>query len=121
MILQVEVYGSPILRKKSEDISSVFPALNEFITNMFETMYKAEGVGLAAPQVGKNIRLFIIDGNCMIEDYPELEGFKKVFINPKITDRFGKEWAFNEGCLSIPGLREDVIRPADISMEYDER
>ncbi len=85
---------------------------------MFDTMYFSDGVGLAAPQVGKSIRLFVIDASPMAEDYPELENFKRVFINATIIERFGEPWSFNEGCLSIPNLRENVIREESIRMQY---
>jgi len=118
MILSVYVVGSPVLRKVAEDIDASYPEINELISNMFDTMYFSDGVGLAAPQVGKSIRLFVIDASPMAEDYPELENFKRVFINANIVERFGEPWSFNEGCLSIPNLRENVIREESIRMQY---
>lgn len=85
---------------------------------MWETMYKSDGVGLAAPQVGRNIRIFVIDGSGMADDNPEMHDFKKTFINPKILNQEGEPWIFNEGCLSLPNIREDISRPAKITLEY---
>ena len=121
MILPVYVYGWPLLRKKCEEISPDYPDLQQLIGNMFETMYAAEGVGLAAPQIGKNIRLVVIDGSPMADPddaNDPLHGFKKVFINPTITERGGGEEADTEGCLSIPKLRESVKRPTRIQIDY---
>jgi len=118
MILPVYVVGSPVLRKVAEDIDATYPAVKELISSMFDTMYFSDGVGLAAPQVGKSIRLFVIDASPMAEDYPELENFKRVFINANIIERFGEPWSFNEGCLSIPNLRENVIREESIRIQY---
>lgn len=118
MLLPIVTYGKSVLRKVAKDIEPNYPGLEELIGNMFETMYKADGVGLAAPQVDKSIRLFVIDGSPMAEDNPEMEGFKKVFINARILKEWGDEWWYSEGCLSLPGLREDVKRPANITIEY---
>ncbi|HUX54590.1 MAG TPA: peptide deformylase [Williamwhitmania sp.] len=118
MILPVYVYGSPVLRKVAEDITPSYPSLKELIDSMYETMYTSDGVGLAAPQIGKSIRLFIIDADPLVEDYPDLEGFKRVFINAHIVERSGEPWYFNEGCLSIPNLREDVRREETVRMQY---
>jgi len=118
MIYPIYVYGTPVLRKVAEDITPEYPNLKEFIEDMWETMYFSDGLGLAAPQVGKSIRLFVIDGSPMEEDEPKLKDFKKVFINAKITERVEEEILYNEGCLSIPLLREDVDRPIKIRMEY---
>ena len=118
MILPIVAYGDPILKREAEEIDENYPFLKELIENMWETMYKAEGVGLAAPQIGKQIRLFIVDCSPFEEDEPKLKGFKKVFINPIILEEEGKEWNFNEGCLSIPGIREDVKRKPKIVIEY---
>jgi len=120
MILPIYVYGSPLLRKVSADISPDYPKLKEIIANMWDTMYSSDGVGLAAPQVGFNIRLFVIDGEPLAEDDPKCEGFKKTFINAHIIERTGAEWAFNEGCLSLPGIREDVNRPASVKIQYQD-
>lgn len=119
MVLAIELYGSPILRKVSKDIDKDFPDLNLLIENMFETMYKSDGIGLAAPQVGKNIRLIVIDlGVTSDEEDSKYKDFKKVFINPKIIGTEGDEYDFNEGCLSLPGIREDVKRPEMVEIEY---
>ena len=125
MILPIVAYGDPVLRKKAGDIAPEYPKLGEVISNMWETMYNAHGVGLAAPQVGLPIRLFVVDTTPFSDDEdlsPEeqqkLNGFKKVFINAKITEETGKEWDFNEGCLSIPDIREDVKRKPEITISY---
>lgn len=118
MILPIYAYGSPILRKAGEKITKDHPGLKELIDNMFETMYAAEGVGLAAQQVGADIMLFMIDAEPYEEKYPELKDFKKVFINAEILEESGKEWTFDEGCLSFPGVREDVIRKPNIRIKY---
>ncbi len=118
MILPVEVYGSTVLRKKSEDIEKDYPRLDELICDMFETMYHADGIGLAAPQIGLNIRLIVTDLSAMDQDDEELKGFRKVFINPHIISVQGDVCLFNEGCLSVPGLREDVERHEKIKISY---
>ena len=125
MILPIVAYGDPVLRKMGKNIDKDYPKLQELIDNMFETMYSASGVGLAAPQVGRPIRLFVIDASGFVdedeEDEEDLEGFKKVFINPEIIEEEGDEWAFNEGCLSIPDVREDVNRIEQIRIKYFDR
>jgi peptide deformylase len=125
MIIPITAYGDPVLRKKAKDISADYPKLKELIENMWETMYGAYGVGLAAPQVGLPIRIFMIDTSPFAEDEDlseeernELASLKKVFINAKILEEKGDEWAFNEGCLSIPDVREDVFRKPEITIEY---
>ena len=118
MILPVVAFGDPVLREVGTDISKDFDGLPKLIENMWETMYGAEGVGLAAPQIGKSIRLFVIDASPFAEDEPDLEGFKKVFINAEILEETGEEWAFKEGCLSIPGLRDNVKRQETIKIKY---
>ncbi|AEW86051.1 peptide deformylase [Flavobacterium columnare] len=125
MIYPIVGYGDPVLRKVGENISEDYPNLKEVIANMYETMYKAHGVGLAAPQVGLAIRLFIVDTepfsdteDLSKEEATQLKGFKKTFINAKILKEEGEEWAFNEGCLSIPDVREDVYRHERITIEY---
>ena len=126
MILPIVAYGDPILKKDCEEIDENYPNLKQLISDMFETMYKAKGVGLAAPQIGKNIRLFIVDGSPFAEDEDDpraegIENFKKVFINPIIEEEDGREWPFQEGCLSIPKIRENVSRKPDITVSfYDE-
>lgn len=118
MIYPVTIIGHPVLRKKAEEIDKDYPELEKVIANMFETMYASDGVGLAAPQINKSIRLIVIDGEPMAEDDPDLENFKKIFINPEILEEWDEEKLFNEGCLSIPGIREDVNRPSKIRIRY---
>jgi peptide deformylase len=120
MILPIVAYGDPVLRKETEEIEKNYPDLDLLIKNMFETMYAAKGVGLAAPQIGKAIRLFIVDASGFNEDgeYPELADFKRVYINPIIVEESGETWKFEEGCLSIPGIREDVSRKSNVVIEY---
>lgn len=122
MILPIVAYGDPVLRKEGEEISKDYPKLEELISNMFDTMNNAQGVGLAAPQIGLPIRLFIVDTTPFAdEDDPEtadLKGFKKVFINAWIEEEDGDDFVFNEGCLSIPDIRGDVDRPERIKIRY---
>ena len=118
MILPIVAFGDPVLRKMGEYITKEYEGLSDLIENMWETMYGAEGVGLAAPQIGKAIRLFLIDASSFKEDEPELEGFKKVFINAEIIEEKGDEWLFKEGCLSIPGIRENVKRNETVKIKY---
>lgn len=124
MKLPIVAYGDPVLRKKTAEIDEDYPNLKELIDNMFETMYSARGVGLAAPQVGLPIRLFVIDASPFAEDDedeagdPSLKDFKKVLINPIIVEETGDKWAFNEGCLSIPDITEEVQRPTNIIINY---
>ena len=120
MILPIVAYGDPVLKKVAEEIDSDYPGLEKLIADMFETMYSSKGVGLAAPQINKSIRLFIIDASPFADEYPELEGWKKTFINPRILEEEGQEWDFNEGCLSIPGIREDVERKPELILEYED-
>lgn len=124
MILPIRAFGDPVLRKKCVDIDKNYPQLNDLIDNMFDTMKGANGIGLAAPQIGLDIRLFCIDVTPLAgdEDYidiaDELKAFRKVFINARILEESGEEWKFNEGCLSIPDVREDVKRNETIVIEY---
>ena len=125
MILPIIAYGDPVLKKVAADITQDYPKLEELLDNMFETMYGAYGIGLAAPQIGLPIRLFLVDTKPFAEDdvfTPEeqevFKNFKRVFINAKILKEEGDEWAFNEGCLSIPDVREDVFRKPKITIEY---
>ncbi|MBL4623813.1 MAG: peptide deformylase [Flavobacteriales bacterium] len=123
MILPVVAYGDPVLKQECDDVDHDYPELSKLIENMFETMYEAAGVGLAAPQVGKTIRLFIVDAAPFAEDdegneYPEAKDFRRVFINPEIIEERGDEWGFEEGCLSIPNIREEVFRQPELSIEY---
>ena len=117
MILPIVSYGSPVLRRKCEAISSNYKNLNLLLADMWETMYNASGVGLAAPQINKSIRLFIVDSSPFYDD-DKKDSLKKVFINPEILSEDGEEWVFNEGCLSIPGVREDVLRKSNIIIKY---
>ena len=114
----VTVYGDPLLRKKAKPVDKDYEGLKEIIENMWETMYYSDGVGLAAPQVGLSIRIFIVDASSGADEEPELEGFKKVFINPEIIETSGEEWIMNEGCLSLPEIREDVERPDVVRIKY---
>lgn len=118
MILPIFVYGSPVLRKIAREITPEEPGLKKVIDDMWETMYVSDGIGLAAPQVGLSVRLFVIDGTELKEDDPSLDGFKKVFINTKMLNEEGQEWAYKEGCLSIPNIKEDVMRKSTITLEY---
>lgn len=128
MILPIVAYGDPVLRKVGKDIDKDYPNLKELITNMYETMYNAYGVGLAAPQIGIPIRLFLVDTSPFAEDealteeeQAQLKGFKRTFINAKIVEEEGDEWAFNEGCLSIPNIREDVFRKPVVKIRYQDQ
>ncbi|GHE29988.1 peptide deformylase [Sphingobacterium griseoflavum] len=124
MKLPIVAYGDPVLRKKAEEIDEDYPNLKQTIADMFETMYAARGVGLAAPQVGLPIRLFVIDASPFAEDDedgdgdPSLKGFKKVLINPIILEETGEKWGFSEGCLSIPDINEEVMRPSNVLINY---
>jgi peptide deformylase len=127
MIYPIVAYGDPILRKPTRFIEKEELDLKKLTADMFETMYSANGVGLAAPQIGMNIRMFVVDGTPFSEkdeddddDEPDLSlvGFKKVFINPEVIEESGEEWAFEEGCLSIPGIRGDVYRPENVRIRY---
>ncbi len=125
MLLPIVAYGDPVLKKKAQPITQAYPKLDQLIDDMWETMYNAHGVGLAAPQIGLSIRLFVIDASpfaeseeLTVEEQDVLNGFKKVFINPQIIEETGDEFDFNEGCLSIPDVREDVFRKPNIKMTY---
>lgn len=127
MILPITAYGMPVLRKVCRDISPEYPDLEKLIEDMWETLYYSNGVGLAAPQVNRDIRLFLVDSTQVfdnnedddeVQHYPDKPGIKKVFINAKILNYEGREWAYNEGCLSIPKVREDINRPETIVIEY---
>ncbi|WP_412561331.1 peptide deformylase [Winogradskyella sp. MIT101101] len=127
MILPIVAYGDPVLKKKAKEIDKDYPKLTELIENMYETMYGAYGVGLAAPQVGLPIRLFLVDTEPFSEDEDltdeeraQMKVFKKTFINAQIIEEEGDEWAFNEGCLSIPDVREDVFRQPKIKIQYQD-
>ncbi len=126
MVLPVIAYGHPVLRKICEDVDSQYPELKKLIEDMWETMYHTNGVGIAAPQVGKAIRVFVIDTNQVVDDfddedrrlYPNEKPYKGVFINAEKIEETGTPWAYNEGCLSIPKVREDVRRPASVTIEF---
>ena len=118
MILPIYLYGQPVLRKVAKEIAPDYPKIKELITNMFETMYNADGIGLAAPQIGLDIRLFVIDLEPLAEDNPQYSGFKKVFINPKIVESIGELVKMEEGCLSLPGINETVEREEKNRIQY---
>jgi peptide deformylase len=126
MILSIVAYGSPILRTVCKDITPGYPDLPKFLEDMWETMYYSSGVGLAAPQVNRDIRIFVIDSTQIFtnleedekDKYPDGPGIKQVFINAHIKSLNGKEWAYNEGCLSIPKIREDITRNEEVTLEY---
>ncbi len=129
MILPIVAYGNPILRKVAEDVEPDYTGFNELINNMWETMYASNGVGLAAPQINKSIRVFVVDSKQIIDameedeernEYPDDEGIKQVFVNAYIKELDGEPWLYNEGCLSIPKIREDVMRPQSVTIEYED-
>jgi peptide deformylase len=126
MILPIVAYGAPVLRVKCKDIAPDYPDLSKLIDDMWETMYYSSGVGLAAPQVSRDIRLFLVDSTQVFANqddeekgkYPDEPGIKQVFINAHVRKLNGEEWSYNEGCLSIPKIREDVIRNEEVTLEY---
>ncbi len=118
MIYPIYLYGHPVLRKVAKDIEPDYPDFETFKENLWATMYKTDGIGLAAPQVGRSIRVFVIDATPLADEYPETADFKKIFINAHIIEETGEEWAFNEGCLSVPNIREDVKRKPKIKIQY---
>lgn len=118
MILPIYVYGQPVLRQEAQDITPDYPNLQELIQNMHETMDRADGVGLAAPQIGLPIRLVVINLDVMSDDYPELKGFRHAYINPRILETAGEEVTMEEGCLSLPGIHETVKRADKIHVTY---
>jgi peptide deformylase len=128
MILPIVAYGNPILRKVGYDIEANYPNLDKLIEDMWETMYASNGVGLAAPQIGRDIRLFVMDSAQIFanmdekdreeENYPDAPGIKQVFINAHVIEELGDDWAYNEGCLSIPKIREDIYRAEEVTLEY---
>jgi peptide deformylase len=128
MILPIVAYGSPVLRKVCREIDEQYPDLNKLIDDMWETMYNSYGVGLAAPQINKDVRLFVIDSTQIFQNleddeeglYPDAPGFKGVFINAHIVNTEGDEWSYNEGCLSIPKVREDIYRNEQVTIEYED-
>lgn len=116
MIYSIVAYGHPVLKKEAQEIEKDKVDVRELAENMFETMYAAQGIGLAAPQVGKSLRMFIADASPLEDE--EIGNWKQVFVNPEIIEEFGEDWAFEEGCLSIPDIREDVIRPEKLRINY---
>ena len=118
MILPVYLYGQPVLRKEAEDVPRDYPELKQLVANMFDTMYNADGVGLAAPQVGLSIRLLVIDADVMGDDFPECKGFKRAMVNPDIVESSEEEISMEEGCLSLPGIHESVKRGNKIRVKY---
>lgn len=126
MILPIVAYGHPVLRKKATDIRADYPQLSTLIDDMWETMYASNGVGLAAPQVNRDIRLFVVDTQQMFRnmeeeekaEYPGDEGIRAAFINPHLVELHGNEWSYNEGCLSIPKIREDIFRQESVTLRY---
>lgn len=126
MILPIVAYGHPVLRKVADDIDADFPQLEKLIADMWETMYASSGVGLAAPQINKDVRLFVVDSQQVFQNleddeknkYPDEPGIKQVFINAHIKEMNGEKWAYNEGCLSIPKIREDISRNENVTLEF---
>jgi len=131
MILPIVAYGHPVLRKVAHDIDEQYPHLDTLIEDMWETMYGSNGVGLAAPQVNRDVRIFVMDSAQIFanmddedreeNDYPDAPGIKQVFINPHVVEEHGDDWLYNEGCLSIPKIREDVYRAEEVTIEYQDR
>ncbi len=120
MILPIVAYGDPVLKTKTKTVEKDHPELESLLENMWNTMYSAKGVGLAAPQVGLSLRLFIVDASPFSDEDPNLANFKRAFINPVIEEEWGNEWVFNEGCLSFPELREDIYRKPEIRLSYQD-
>lgn len=118
MIYPIVAYGHPVLRQRAQDIPQGFPDLDKLIADLYETMYSAKGVGIAAPQIGKSIRLFVVDGSPIEDDTLDMKNFKKVFINPQVIKEEGDEWGYDEGCLSIPDIIEEVYRPEEVLIRY---
>ncbi|MDR2911077.1 MAG: peptide deformylase [Bacteroidales bacterium] len=114
----VKSYGDTTLRKKAQNIDKNYIGLGELISDMWTTLYSSDGVGLAAPQIGMSVRIFVVDATSGADDEPELANFKKVFINPEIIELSGEEWIMNEGCLSLPEIREDIARPDVVKLKY---
>ncbi len=114
----ITIYGDPLLRKTAKSVEKDHEGLEDIIENMWETMYHSDGAGLAAPQVGMSLRLFVADASAAADEDPGLKDFKKVFINPEIIEIFGDEWIMNEGCLSLPEIREDIKRPDKVRIRY---
>src|SRR6476469_8093536 len=131
MILPIVAYGHPVLRKLAHDIDETYPGLAKLIEDMWETMYASNGVGLAAPQVNRDVRIFVMDSAQIFtnmdaadkeeDGYPDDPGIKQVFINPHMVEELGDDWAYNEGCLSIPRIREDIYRAEEVTLEYQDQ
>ncbi|NOT75515.1 MAG: peptide deformylase [Cyclobacteriaceae bacterium] len=118
MVYPIVMYGDPVLRKRAKEVEKGSMDIKAFAADMFETMYAAHGIGLAAPQIGKSIRIFIVDGTTLEDVDDDMTAFKKIFVNPEILEETGDEWPFEEGCLSIPNIREDVNRPEKLKVRY---
>ncbi len=118
MVYPIVMYGDPVLRKRAKEVEKGSIDIKAFVQDMYETMYAAHGIGLAAPQIGKSIRIFVVDGTTLNEEEEDMTGFKKAFINPVIVEEDGEEWEFEEGCLSIPNIRENVSRPETVRIRY---
>ena len=118
MVHPIVMYGDPILRKRAKEIDMNSLDIPSLVQDMFETMYAAHGIGLAAPQIGKSVRLFVVDGTTLEDVKEDMTGFKKIFINPVLVHEDGEPWEFEEGCLSIPNIRENVVRPEKIKIRY---
>ncbi len=118
MVYPIVMYGDPVLRKRAKEVEKGSIDIKAFVQDMYETMYAAHGIGLAAPQIGKSIRVFVVDGTTLKEEEEDMTGFKKAFINPVMVKEDGEEWEFEEGCLSIPNIRENVSRPETVRVRY---
>lgn len=120
MILPIYLYGQPVLRRETSEVPQDYPELKKLVADMFETLTQADGCGLAAPQIGLSLRMFIVDGTVLGEDYPECQTFKKAFINPEIIEESEETISYSEGCLSLPGISENVIRPVAVKVRYQD-
>ena len=120
MVLPIYLYGQGVLRRATEEIDPSYPNLTQLISDMYETLTRADGCGLAAPQIGKSIRLFVVDGTELVPDYPECQDFKMAFINPEILETSEDTVTYSEGCLSLPGISENVVRPKWIKIAYQD-
>lgn len=120
MILPIYLYGQPVLRRETSEVPQDYPELKKLVADMFETLTQADGCGLAAPQIGLSLRMFIVDGTVLGEDYPECQSFKKAFINPEILEESEETISYSEGCLSLPGISENVIRPVAVKVRYQD-
>ena len=118
MVYPIIMYGDPILRKRAKEIEMGALDIKAFVQDMFDTMYAAHGIGLAAPQIGKSIRVFVVDGTSLDEEEEDMTGFRKIFINPLLVEEIGDTWEFEEGCLSIPNIRENIKRPEKVRIRY---